>query len=151
MFFWNSLVFFFYFPVDVGYLISGSSAFSKSMGFPRQEYWSGLPFPSPGDLPDPGIKPGSPTLQADSYHLSHQRSLCFLRGEHMWKGSAAILLKNKATLSVVFMLPNITTFMIVFFPHGHVICCYSPIILCTLYSRVRDRTFNLFLNNSKLW
>ena len=35
------------------------------MGFPRQGYWSGLPFPSPGDLPDPGIKPGSPTLQAD--------------------------------------------------------------------------------------
>ena len=31
-----------------------------------QEYWSGLPFPSPGDLPDPGIKPESPTLQADS-------------------------------------------------------------------------------------
>ena len=37
-----------------------------SMGFPRQEYWSGLPFPSPGDLPDPGIKPGSPAMQADS-------------------------------------------------------------------------------------
>ena len=37
-----------------------------SMGFSRQEYWSGLPFPSPGDLPDPGIKPGSPTLQADA-------------------------------------------------------------------------------------
>ena len=34
-----------------------------SMGFPRQEYWSGLPFPSAGDLPDPGIKPTSPTLQ----------------------------------------------------------------------------------------
>ena len=32
----------------------------------RQEYWSGLPFPSTGDLPDPGIEPGSPTLQADS-------------------------------------------------------------------------------------
>ena len=32
----------------------------------RQEYWSGLPCPSPGDLPDPGIKPGSPALQADS-------------------------------------------------------------------------------------
>ena len=30
-----------------------------SMGFPRQEYWSGLPFPSPGNLPDPGIKPAS--------------------------------------------------------------------------------------------
>ena len=37
-----------------------------STGFSRQEYWSGLPFPSPGDLPEPGIKPGSPTLQADS-------------------------------------------------------------------------------------
>ena len=36
-----------------------------SMGFPRQEYWSGLPFPSPGDLPRPGIEPGSPALQAD--------------------------------------------------------------------------------------
>ena len=37
-----------------------------SMGFSRQEYWSGLPFPSPGDLPDPGIEPRSPTLRADS-------------------------------------------------------------------------------------
>ena len=37
-----------------------------SVGFSRQEYWSGLPFPSPGDLPNPGIEPGSPALQADS-------------------------------------------------------------------------------------
>ena len=37
-----------------------------SMGFPRQEYWSGLPFPSPGDLPDPGIEPRSLTFQADA-------------------------------------------------------------------------------------
>ena len=36
------------------------------MGFSRQEYWSGLPFPSPGDLPDPGIEPRSPALQAES-------------------------------------------------------------------------------------
>ena len=36
-----------------------------SLGFPRQEYWSGLPFPSPGDLPDPGIEPKSPAMQAD--------------------------------------------------------------------------------------
>ena len=36
-----------------------------SMGISKQEYWSGLPFPSPGDLPDPGIEPGSPALQAD--------------------------------------------------------------------------------------
>ena len=39
---------------------------SLSMGFSRQEYLSGLPFPSPGDLPDPGIEPMSPALQANS-------------------------------------------------------------------------------------
>ena len=47
--------------------------------FSRQEYWSGLPFPSPGDLPDPGIKPissASPALQVDSLLLSHWRSPC---------------------------------------------------------------------------
>ena len=46
-----------------------------SMGFPRQEYWSGLPFPSLGDLPNPGIEPASlesPGLQVDSLLLSHQ-------------------------------------------------------------------------------
>ena len=37
-----------------------------SMGFSRQEYWSGLPFPSPGDLPNSGIEPRSPALQADA-------------------------------------------------------------------------------------
>ena len=38
----------------------------QSMEFSRQEYWGGLPFPSPGDLPNPGIEPGSPALQADA-------------------------------------------------------------------------------------
>ena len=37
-----------------------------SMGFSRQEYWSGVPFPSPGDVPDPGIEPRSPSLEADT-------------------------------------------------------------------------------------
>ena len=41
-----------------------------SMGFSRQEYWSGLPFPPPGDLSNPGIKPRSPALAADSFPLS---------------------------------------------------------------------------------
>ena len=39
---------------------------SLSMGFSRQEYWSGLPFPSQGDLPNPGIEPRSPALEADT-------------------------------------------------------------------------------------
>ena len=42
-----------------------------SMAFSRQEYWSGLPFLSPGDLPDPEIEPVSPALQADSLQLGH--------------------------------------------------------------------------------
>ena len=46
-----------------------------SMGFPRQEHWNGLPIPSQGDLPNPGIQPVSPALQADSLPLSHQGRL----------------------------------------------------------------------------
>ena len=42
-----------------------------SMRFPREEYWSGLPFPSPGDLPNPGTETTSPAWQADSLPLSH--------------------------------------------------------------------------------
>ena len=45
-----------------------------SMEFSRQEYWSELPYPSPGNLPDPGIKPKFPALQVDSLPLSHQGS-----------------------------------------------------------------------------
>ena len=45
-----------------------------SMGFSRQEYGNGLPFPSPGDLPDPRIEPGSPALQADVLPSSHEGS-----------------------------------------------------------------------------
>ena len=50
-------------------------------GFSRQEYWSGLPCPPPGDLPDPGIEPTSPALQVDSLQLSHQESLSLV----IWK------------------------------------------------------------------
>ena len=48
-----------------------------SMDFSRQEYWSGLPFPSLGDFSDPEIESKSPALQADVYYLSHQDYLNF--------------------------------------------------------------------------
>ena len=51
-----------------------------SMGFSRQEYWSGLPFPSPEDLPYPGVEPGSPALQADSLPFE-------LQGRALFRGS----------------------------------------------------------------
>ena len=47
---------------------------SSIHGFSREEYWRGLPFPSPGDLPNPGIEPRFPALQTDSLPLSHQGS-----------------------------------------------------------------------------
>ena len=72
----------FAFPQSVSYsVVSDSLCLSSwtvtyqvplSMEFFRQEYWSGLPFPSPGDLRNPGIKPGSPVLQADSLPGSHE-------------------------------------------------------------------------------
>ena len=49
-----------------------------SVGFPRQEYWSGLPFPSPGNLPNPGIELECPASQADSLPLSHRGSECII-------------------------------------------------------------------------
>ena len=60
------------------------------MGFSRQEYWSGLPFSSPGDLPDPGIEPRSPVLQADSLPSelpgkSEDFVLCFCFGDTLLK------------------------------------------------------------------
>ena len=51
-----------------------------SMEFSRPECWSGLPFPSPGDLPNPGIEPGSPTLQADA--LTSELPGCILFSEY---------------------------------------------------------------------
>ena len=61
-----------------------------SMGFSRQEYWSELPFPSPGDLPDPGIKPRSPALQADTltseppgkFRCHHSSKQCVLEASN---------------------------------------------------------------------
>ena len=73
----NNYIFFFSFCLLSLYVTSYSSETPLtvarqaplSMGFPRQEDWRGLPFPSPGDLPNPGIEPGSPVLQSDSLYL----------------------------------------------------------------------------------
>ena len=60
---------------------------SLSMGFPRQEYWSGVQFPSPGDLPNPGIKPMSPILARGFFTLSYHHTIeqlhcwVFIQGE----------------------------------------------------------------------
>ena len=63
--------------------IDGSPPGFPSLGFSRQEYWGGLPFPSPGDLPDPGIELESPALQADSLTSDTLATSC--EGLTLWK------------------------------------------------------------------
>ena len=94
-----------------------------SIWFSRQGYWSGLPFPSPGDLPDPGNKPGSPTLQANSLPSDYQGSLVEEAGEWQWRSPwqsfslspLSPLLEKALTLPVVppapvLSLPCLTQF-----------------------------------------
>ena len=109
MFFLNFLVFF-YDPIVKSlsrvrlFATSWTVAYQAplSVGFSRQECWSGLPFPSPGDLPDPGIEPGSPALQADALpseppmgvaNLISGASAFSKSSLHIWKFSIHILLK----------------------------------------------------------
>ena len=75
-----------------------------SMGFSRQEYWSGLPFPSPRDLPDPGTEPASPHCRQTLYHLSHQGNP--LGREHLfnsWIGFHSIITCNYLKL-IIFVI-----------------------------------------------
>ena len=67
---------------------------SLSMGFSRQEYWSGLPCPPPGNLPDPGIEPTSPALQVDFLSLSHRESP---KRDHRDHQTLPFLIKNEET------------------------------------------------------
>ena len=71
-----------------------------SMGFSRQEYWSGLPFPSPGDSPDPGIEPGSPTLQADILPSTTHHIL--LVGTHSFSGAFCVPLCWQTNIAILF-------------------------------------------------
>ena len=73
-----------------------------SMGFPRQEYWSGLQFPSPGDPPDPEIKPGSPASQTD-----------FLPSEPPGKPYVSMYFELKVNLTILkFLLKSIKSLII---------------------------------------
>ena len=86
LFFWKLLV------VQLCLILCRTIVFQAplSMGFSGQEYWNGLTFPSPGDFPDPGIKPGSSACKWIIYHLSHQQVL-LLWGWPSEKGRTAAL------------------------------------------------------------
>ena len=84
------------------------------MGFSRQEYWSGLPFPSPGDLSDPGIEPRSPALQLDSEPPEMiQIKLCYILRLHRTEIINAI---NRAFLLSV----SVQNYLVNYVRYGYV-------------------------------
>ena len=68
------------------------------MEFSRQEYWSGLPFPSPGDLPNPGIDPRSPALQADTLPSEPPGKHIYIKPRPYWASLVAQMVKNLPTM-----------------------------------------------------
>ena len=114
-----------------------------SMGFPMQEYWSGLPFPSPGDLPDPEIEPASPaspTLQVDSL-LCEPLNIINMSVPISGLKSRELPLETLMRLSQIAYLWNITTpwdfvciiplpsCMVSFYPCISLAMCYFTLVL----------------------
>ena len=86
-----------------------------SMEFPRQEYWSGLPFPSPGDLLDPGIKPWSPALQADSFltEAPGRKGGGFIQFSNVEEGSISLTLPDCLSWTSVLSGPQTGNYTII--------------------------------------
>ena len=98
----------------------------QSMGFSRQEYWSGLPFPSPKDLPNPGMEPGSQALQADSLpselkgrstdgDCSHEIKRCLLLGRKAMTNLDSILKRRDIILPTKVCLVKAMAFPVVMY------------------------------------
>ena len=94
-----------------------------SLGFSRQEYWGGLPFPSPGEFSNPGIKPRSPTLQADSLPSESP-------GKHNSFINPPLMNNLLGKVHRHFQHPCNRPFLIG--PWGGISCCVSKRALCTL-------------------
>ena len=125
---WTAQISFLLFFVSVWHACVLTVAFQPplSMVFSRQENWSGLPFPSPGDLPYPGIESVFPTLQVDSLSLSHLWILfSSAQLSHVWLWTAA----SQASLSIInfqSLCKLISTDSVM--PSNHLILCL-PLLL----------------------
>ena len=124
-----------------------------SMGFSRREYWSDLPFPSPGDLPDPGIKPRSPALQADSLLTELQRKLlklCYVSvqfSSSVVSDSLRPMDCSTPGLPVHHQLLEFTQLMSIesVMPSNHLILCHPLLLPRSIFSSIR-----VFSNESVL-
>ena len=88
------------------------------MGFSRQEFWSGLPYPSPGDLPDPGTEPGSPACDQILYHLSNGPSLTLVA----LKVFFAVVFRSQAMMPIHEKLVLFACLLASLFIHFRVSC-----------------------------
>ena len=84
---WKVLVVTQWCPTETLWIVAPQAPLT--MEFPRQEYWSGLPFPSPGYLPTQGSNPVFPRCRQILHHLSQQRSPCTMEAEAKCRGSVA--------------------------------------------------------------
>ena len=129
------------------------------LGFPRQEWLSGLSFPSPGDLPDPGIKPtspasiASPTLQADSLLLSHQgstfrynqfSSVQLLSHVQLFATPWTVTLQASLFITNSWSLPKLMSIKSVM-PSNHLILCRPLLLPLSIFPSIR-----VFSNESAL-
>ena len=89
---------------------------SSSMGFSRQGYWSGLPFPSPGDLPDPGIDPTSPALPAGLFTTAPPgKPMCICSFQQIWEISSHYCFKCNFYLLLLEVVLQFTDVLFVCF------------------------------------
>ena len=122
------------------------------MGFSRHEYWSGLPCPLPGDLPNPGTKPRSPTFQADSLSAEQQGkpkntgmgSLSLLQWIFPTQESNEGLLHCRQILDISQSLLKLMSTESVI-PSNHLILCHPLLLLLSIFSSIR-----VFFNESAL-
>ena len=112
---------------------------SQSMGFSRQEYWSRLSFPSPGDLPNPGIEPKSATLQAGAFSLIQSLS-CVRLFATPWTAArqASLSITNSQSPPKPMSIESVM-------PSNHLIFCHPLLLLPSIFPSIR-----VFSNDSAL-
>ena len=123
-----------------------------SMGFSRQEYWSGLPFPSPGDLPNPGIKPRSPALEADALTSeppgkpNGSSIYSFLRNLHtVLRNGCTNLHSHQQCRRVVFSLPSPAFIVCIIFDDDILPVVRRPLIVILIcHSQIISNAEHLF-------
>ena len=122
-----------------------------SMGLFRQEYWSGLSFPPPGDFPNPGIEPVSPALQEDSLPLSH----CCSVTQSVSDSAVPWIAAHQASLSLTISrgLPKFISIVLVM-PSSHLILCCPLLLLPSIFPNVRvfsNESLGVIFTTQRSW